>query len=829
MAAALTAYGRGDRGLILGSRRHSATVLRSGLLRRFATILWLGLLLAPAPAAGQVYHRAGGRVLDARTSQPLAAANIRVLESGRGTIANAEGAWLLRLPAGPTTFVFSYVGYLSDTFQVDLQADLNYDARLEPTLIEMPVMRVSAGDIARGVVRRAIEAKETIYAGLESYRFEGFTRRIITREDSIAGITEGYNYGYWREGESLREELRQYRSTENLPAEFSQLQGVLQIVDFSRDDLDLAGQRYVGPLHPHAFRYYDYDLESIVSQDGTDIYRIIVEPRTTLVPLLTGTISIADSVWALVGVDLEPAEVFVFPFTDGLEIAWQQSFSRWDDGYWLPTDVRMRGGVRVELGPIKIPRIGFDQTSVIYDYDINVPIPDSIFSRDELVTELPEAAGVDTLFWEQNEVLPLTSDEERAYSQLDSTETLEEQFSPPGFRMETGDESVTLIGEVGDRVTGALLEHLDLRYTRVEGAYAGLHAGADSLLLPELEILGKGGYAFSAERWWWEGTLRAEWGGREPGPNQAGRSPTSLEVSYFDRPARSPQAGFYPGLLNTLTTMLFKDDYFDYHRARGIEVSGETVLWGEYTRRGQLDWHAAWERHTSLPVVTNWSVAAPDDLSRVNPAVSLENALWTRYGATFTLGEPESPAGVASARGLRLRLEQGSTPAGGGRDYTSAEGVVSYAITTYTNRFLFSPQLILRAAGGWSEGDLPCEQWFGPVNALGFYGPFGSLRGAGHREFAGQRYWVVTAEHNFRNQLFLALGLRRLARTGLEVIAHGALARTRRNSLDLPAAGPYAEAGFGLGRIWDIFRLDFTRRFSSPAGWYLTFALTTFM
>jgi|GEM_PF-510170 len=813
MAAALAAHGRRNGRLIL----LALLVVTSGVLQLSTRV------------CAQVYHRAQGRVLDAGSGQLLAAANVRVLESGRGTITNADGAWLLRLPAGETTLVFSYIGYLSDTLQVNLQANLVYDARLEPTLIEMPVMRVSAGDIARGVVRRAIAAKDSIYAGLESYRFEGFTRRIIAREDSIAGITEGYNYGYWRTGEPLREELRQYRATENMPAEFSEMQGVLTIVDFSRDDLELAGNRYVGPLHPHAFRYYDYDLESIVSQDGSDIYRIAVLPRTSLVPLLEGTISIADSVWALVGIDLEPAEAIVFPFTDGLEIAWQQNFGRWDQGYWLPTDIRMTGGVRVELGPIRIPRIGFDQTSVIYGYDINVPIPDSIFARTDPVTELPEAADIDSLFWEQNEVLPLTDEEERAYTQIDSTETLEEQFTPPGFRMETGDQEVTLIGEAGGAIAGTLIEHLDLRYTRVEGAYVGLYAGADSLLLNGLETLWRGGRAFSADRWWWEGTLSFARGGRPRGPNQPGRAPATVSLAFYDRLARSPHAGFYPGFLNSVTTLFFKDDYFDYHRARGIGVRIENLLWRSYGSSFDLVLHASMARHTSLPVVTNWSVSSRDDPSRPNPPVSIENARWTRYGATLTVGEPESPAGVATARGVRLSLERGSTPAAGGRDYFSVQGVASYAIMTFTNRYLFSPQLIVRAAGGWSSGDLPRELLFGPVNALGFYGPFGALHGAAHRELAGQRYWVVTAEHNFRNQPFMALGLRRLAETGLEVIVHGAVAQTRRAGTTLPAAGPYTELGCGLGRIWDIFRIDVTRRFSSPAGWYLTLALTTFM
>jgi hypothetical protein len=46
--------------------------------------------------------------------------------------------------------------------------------------------------------------------------------------------------------------------------------------------------------------------------------------------------------------------------------------------------------------------------------------------------------------------------------------------------------------------------------------------------------------------------------------------------------------------------------------------------------------------------------------------------------------------------------------------------------------------------------------------------------------------------------------------------------------LRLPAEGVYAEAGVGIGRLWDIFRLDVTHQLTGARRWVLTLALTTF-
>ncbi len=770
--------------------------------------------------------------MDAATSAPLPSANIRLLGTTRGTISNSEGAYLIRVPGGPNTLIFSFIGYISDTLEVDVRADIIYDVKLRPTLIEMPVLTVSAGDLARGIIRRAIEAKDRLNEGLKSYRFQAFTRRSISREDSIVGITEGYSYGYWREGETLREEISQYQATENLP-DLGEIQGVLGIVDFSQDDIELAGNRYVGPLHPNAFRWYDYEIAEVNLQDGLEIYRIAMEPRNMLIPLLRGTVDIADSTWALVGVDLVPAEQIVFPFVNDLQVRWRQSF-KLQEGFWLPTDIRIEGGVEVGLGPIRIPRIGFSQTSVIFDYDMNAEIPDSIFVREESVVQLPNASIIDSTFWQENEVLPMTGEEEYAYATLDSTQVLEVLFAPPGFEMDAGSDELVLRGSIGGgEFIGDLLGLLDLRFNRVEGLMLGVRASRDSIF-GRFEVEAGAGYAFSADRWNWQATISTRFGARPRGPNQSGSRGVGISLSFSDGVARSPSAGFYPVLLNSFSAMLFQDDYYDYHASRGWRLDVNPV-----DRSGLgIDLYLARAEHRSLAAMNGWSISNRDGIPRANPAVSIEEGIWKRSGAKIRIGRPESSASLSTGKGVLLSVEHGEAFGAGDfagptrsgyHFYNRVDGVLSYSFPTFTTRYLFSPMLVIRLAGGLSEGALPRELWGGPENALGYYCPLGALRGAGHRELAGTDYAVLTVEHNFRSQPFQMLGIRALYERGIELLVHGGMARSWRGEMVIPADGPYREVGFGIGRIAELFRVDFTHRLSAPAGWYLTLTLTTFL
>lgn len=424
------------------------------------TLLLLVMVFSAAALAQEIYT-VSGRVLDSKTDQPLAAANVRVAGTAKGTITNLDGSYLISLPAGSYTLVFSYIGYRTDSLRIALTGNVSRGIKLEPAEILLPEVVSVAEDPAYAIIRKAIEKKHEWAKLLHSYIFKAFSRQVFYRDTSIAGISESYTIGYWQKGDTLREVVTQKHETKNLP-EMQMVASVGEIVNFTDDIINFVGYKFVGPIAVDALDYYNYKLLRTFRKNGVEVYEIKVIPKSRVVPLFDGKISIADSSYAVMGIDLKPNEAFNFPFVSELKINFGQRYSLYSDRFWMPTDIMTDLGGKIGLAGLSFPRISFDQTSVIYDYQINSQIPDSVFRKPDLVVD-SSAAKYDSTFWKVHEVLPLTAVEQKAYKTLDSTQTLQKQFKPTGATASLFDKGGPL----------SILKYMDIRFNRVEGLFLG--------------------------------------------------------------------------------------------------------------------------------------------------------------------------------------------------------------------------------------------------------------------------------------------------------------------------------------------------------------------
>jgi len=90
---------------------------------RTGLIALISLICSSVPA--QVSHTVSGIVTDSRTGVSIATANVRVSETSRGTITNINGSYVLSLPTGEYTLIYSYVGYRTDSLTVILSSDVS--------------------------------------------------------------------------------------------------------------------------------------------------------------------------------------------------------------------------------------------------------------------------------------------------------------------------------------------------------------------------------------------------------------------------------------------------------------------------------------------------------------------------------------------------------------------------------------------------------------------------------------------------------------------------------------------------------------------------------
>jgi hypothetical protein len=742
-----------------------------------------------------------GTITDAITGEPLVAANVRVLGTTRGTITGTGGAYTLQLEPGTHTIVVSMIGYRSDTSRVATGIHTDHNVRLIPADIVLPEFVVSSEDPAVEIIRRAIANKRRWIDRLVSYQMEAFTRQVLRRDTAIASISESHTRGYWQQGDTLREVVLQKRQTANLKESFN-FASVGQIINFSLDDIRFFGYTFVGPTSVEALDYYKYTLLRTRRDKGRDIYEIRMRPATRTVPLFDGTIHIADGSYALMGVDVEPNEAFLIPFVKDMKLRYRQQFALYEEQFWLPVDIRIDGYAKIGVVGFSFPRIGMEQTSVITDYVINLQLPDSIFHKPRLVVD-SNATRFDSTFWATRAAIPLSPLEKKAYASLDSTQTLDVQFRPGGIGARIG-------GDGG--VAGKILEVADVYFNRVEGLHLGASVDLKNLL-PFAEFSAGLAYGFSNKVSTFHiGTTVFPFAGRSFGVGAEG----------YHRPDHRPDQGFYPAFVNSFTALLNKNDYRDYFRAEGWRVD----LTASPGRTFTATLSFINEVLSTAKQTTDYSFFYRSRSYRPNPPITDGKLRALRF--TARVGEEPVPFGLTQPTALNLTIEH-TSPSLASSDFrfTRYEAVGTFSIPTFGRSYFFRPTLRIRVAAGASSGTLPLQRGFDIETGSSGLGPFGVMRAMAVKEFGGNSYLALNAEHNFRSVPFLALGIPFLYKNNIELILHGGVARTW-NTGDLPLQATevlYSELGMGMSRIFDILRMDLTWRLSSPRDVRFTLAL----
>ena len=763
------------------------------------------LVLSAGASAFSATFSLTGTVRDSLTGELLAAANVRVIGTSRGTITNAAGEYAISLPSGNHRILFTMLGYAPDTADIRLEGDMRYDARMRPSAIVLPEVVVTSEDPAIGIMRKAIANKQRWIDRLHSYEMQAFTRQTVYRDSAVAAINESYTNGYWQQGDTLREVVTQRRQTANVHPEFN-FASVGRILNFLDDRIRFVGFTFVGPTALDALEYYDYRLLRTRTAGANEVYDIRMIPRTRTAPLFEGTVNIAGGSYALVGVDVRPNAAFQIPLAKDLYVRYRQQFGLYESSYWMPADIRISAGVSLSIPGFSFPRVTLTQTSVISDYAINTPIPDSIFRRPRLVID-SSATRLDSSYWSANIVLPLDSLESRAYRTLDSTQSLDIQFRPGGAMMTIG-------GSAG--ITGTILSFADLSFNRVEGLHAGVRAGLDSVTA-SFSLRAGLAYGFSDRH----GTYALG------GTYYAGRHRSvGIGVDAYRIVDHIPDRGYYDALANSLSALLVKEDYRDYFSAEGwkgfvtFRPSVEVLYTLTYIS----------EREEPLSAKTNFSVFLPSRLSRPNPAASSGKLSSLRLDVH--LGPEPVPLDLVQQNMFDLSIEH-STPlfTGGDFDFTRVDGVVTVIVPTFGQSYLMKPGFRLRASGGNAIGALPVQRLFSVESSLDGFAPFGVMHGARPREFTGTGYVALNLEHNFRNIPLLALGIPFLYTLNVDLIAFGGAAHTWSGSFPSGAAheGTYTETGFSVSRIFELLRADFAWRLSRPRGFYFTLGVATFL
>ena len=776
-------------------------------------------LLLPAAVYSQT--EITGIVFDAESGESLPAATVIIENTLKGTITNNQGQFSIATDQFPVTLRISYIGFETHSVHFQSPSESPVTVQLIPSVTELEAIVVTDRDPGLSIMEKVIERKKLWRADLKTYRSNAYTRQVLENDTSIVSISESESISYWDHEKGHREVQTSAQQTSNISAD-QNFAGVSYLPNFYDDNIMIAGYNMVGITHPEALKYYNFSLLETLQMDGIPVYKIEVSPRRQRQPTFTGTAYVLDREYALIEVDLKPNDVVNFPPPiQEFDLAYKQQFNNFGGDFRLPVDMRVEGVIRIGMIGLRFPSMKFRQLSRLTDYQVNISLPDSVFEDQDLisqaaedsemlVTDQPDSIAESSVI---RNSIPLTEEEKTAYATIDSTQTLEDAFRPEGFlaRMMDDDnenDNSGFLNGGGKFLPGGA--GLNMRFNRADG----FHLGARYRNRFDFGFQFKtfGGYNFNSQKWdYGLHTTQQIFQNNDTRISLLGRYENSTKTQY--------KSNLYSTGMQSSSALIGGDDYSDYYRNEQISAG---VQIRNILPKVHLQVSANHEIHRSFEPDSelDYSLFGWHRQQRINPQIGEGNLRSFKGKVSYGDFNPGRDFGFSGNRNIAVSAEISDPSFGSDFNFAKVTLSADWNLPTFYQRRLFANTLDLHFSGGYSFRNLPLQRFGAVDGSLTRFTPFGSLKTRNYLPYQGNKYWLATAEHNFRTIPFEILGINALVDRGWSIILFGGAGHAEADGRFpedlLTSDGVHTEAGISLNSIFGILRIDFAKRLDSP-------------
>jgi Family of unknown function (DUF5686)/CarboxypepD_reg-like domain len=751
-----------------------------------------------------------GFIYDLESDKPLSFANVRIGGTTLGTSANLDGDFSFRIKAGTYMLIFSYIGYKSDSLTITIPFNKKLAIGLTPQAVRLAEVVVNSEDPAYRIVREAIKRKKENRKGLINFDYKAYSKNIISSAGEVAAIEETFLKGYNKLGKWEREFVLSYHKTENQKNEQYAMDFNLSdkyYINFSNDTLLVMQNLIYLPIADNALDHYDYKLLKTTVTDDAEIYLIQVIPQSEIQPLLEGEITIESKRYALNSVNLKTNKGVRFPYINDFVIEFVQQLGLYEN-YWLPQYVESKASLSVNFGGLlSIAKMTFNKFCNITEYNINQPIPDSIdiavrskygFYTSDTSGNEPKPLAIDRIKIDSLRQIPLTLDEVDAYSELDSTKTMDKLIKVEGalaaFIPNEEDERDTT-KNVFSYITKSLFNYGYFRNNRVMGLTFGARYD-DALIKKRLYLNTVVGYSFIRDKV--EGKFILKYR-----PNDFFID--GFELGVFEQTQQWQIFTPYPYILNGLAVTVGFDDQFNYYLSTGFSFGLTKKLWKKLTTK--LSYIS--EKQESQQESKYQSIFILNREVRENPAIIEGND--NRVSLNISLGKNPLAVQVMPENGITAQFDISNPSFNSDFDYSRFRILGMAKAKTFYNELFISPYIQLFVDAALVTGEYGPQHIFTPNSAYSVYSPIGVFKGIKPYEYVGTEMIAVHLEHNWRTIPFQAVGLYFIADLHLDIITgvsglkmwnkSGYLAK---NNL----SQPYWEAYIGVSRLFAFLRVD---------------------
>ena len=364
-------------------------------------------------------------------------ASVFIKENNKGTNANSEGKYSLKLEQGSYTLVCQYVGYKKEERKITVTNDdqeQNFILTLQEMILSEVVVK-NGEDPAYQIIRNTIK-KRTFYERqsdkfqCEVYtkgqlRLRGFPNRFFGQKvDFEDGDTSKQKMLY------LSETVSNYSvdkpKNEKIEVVSSKVSGqsdgfglsAPRVRSFYNNNVsfgeNLNPRGFVSPIAENALNYYRYKLEGAYFEDGREISHIKVIPKRTYEPLFSGYIDIVADDWRIHSVQLLLTKASQMEVIDTLRV--EQLYRPLNKEVWYISSQVIYPAVKF---------LGFDAYGSFVNIYSNFTV-EPVFDKktfDNTILKYTDSSNKKTAdYWEKARPVPLMADEVKDYKRKDSLE-----------------------------------------------------------------------------------------------------------------------------------------------------------------------------------------------------------------------------------------------------------------------------------------------------------------------------------------------------------------------------------------------------------------------
>ena len=402
-----------------------------------------------------------GRVIDAKTGQPISGVSVFLVRTTVGTITNSEGKFNIETNTKADKIDFSFIGYQTEsrTFSEGKVQIINVTLKLSSISLDEVVVKPgkksykNKDNPAVALIEKVIKNKDfnngkrfdyLEYKQYEKIQFalsniskrleEGsFLRKFRFVFDNIDTtkrigksilplyIKEELSDHYFRKDPVAAKEIIRAEKTINLD-EYLDKRGVSANLNYLYQNINIYDNQilfltntFMSPICNNAPVFYKYYILDTLAVGDIKCVRLFFEPRNRADFLFHGHLYITmDSSYAVRKIDIGINKNINIDWVKDISIV--QDFDQFGKKNWLLS----KEEISIDFGILKNTLGLYGQRSIFYkDYKINDPIDNKIFAGAAESERLNPSAD-STSYWEANRYVPLSKSERGVYLIIDS-------------------------------------------------------------------------------------------------------------------------------------------------------------------------------------------------------------------------------------------------------------------------------------------------------------------------------------------------------------------------------------------------------------------------